>query len=69
MKAYQCDRCFRYYTDNKDVIIPGAPSNSILTGIKLCKNHDPEKSPVKDYDLCDDCAKTLVDWLQNRGNL
>lgn len=63
MKAYQCDRCFKYYTDNKDVPIPGKASSEILSGIELVTGHQTPSKVVKSYDLCDDCAKELVNWI------
>lgn len=65
MQACQCDRCFRYYTENKGVVVPGFSTSKIVAGFQFrCKNTD--YIDMKDYDLCDACAKELVDWFRFR---
>lgn len=71
MKAYQCDRCFGYYTKNEAVTVPGASSDKIITGMML-RDSDSDAAapgfPRKSYDLCDKCAKELVEWLLFKGD-
>lgn len=65
MKALQCDRCFRYYTENKDPIVPGFGTDKIMTGFQFCAK-DTEYNGMKDYDLCDSCAQQMIDWFRYR---
>lgn len=70
-KAYQCDRCFQYYTENKETVVPGAPSDAIATEmVILDKNVEGSGMPrrKKSYELCDECMKELVNWLYFRPN-
>lgn len=63
MKAYQCDRCFRYYTENKDVIPRGLQSNAVAKTITItCKNE-----AHKTYELCDECLRRINDFLNYVG--
>lgn len=64
-RAYQCDRCMQYYTENKDVLVPGTGSTKdIMAGISIFGG---ERSAVtKSYELCDTCCKELTDWLAFR---
>lgn len=63
-KAYQCDRCFNYYTANKECHVPGRPTSVLATGITI-EDTSPQQSSKK-YELCDDCLEQLFDFLMNR---
>lgn len=62
-KAYQCDRCMNYYTENKEVIIPGNSTDAIATGIVfLGRNAELKRT----YELCDACLGELTNWVAFR---
>lgn len=65
MQALQCDRCFSYYTENKDPIIPGFGTHKIMAGFQF-RAKDTDYNAMKDYDLCDKCAKEMIEWFQFR---
>ena len=65
MQALQCDRCFSYYTENKDPIVPGFGTNQIMTGFQF-RATNTGYNGMKNYDLCDKCAKEMIDWFQYR---
>lgn len=65
MLALQCDRCFSYYTENKEPIVPGFGTNKIMTGFRF-RAKDTEINGMKTYDLCDKCAQEMLDWLRYR---
>lgn len=64
-RAYQCDRCMRYYTENKDVVPRNRQTDAIAVGITI-----NTKSSVKDkpIELCDDCLKEFLGWLYIKNN-
>ena len=70
-KAYQCDRCFQYYTDNKEVLVPGFGTDKIARGMSILGPNTSTAGSAtqthKDYELCDACLKELNDWLAFRN--
>lgn len=65
-KAYQCDRCLWYYSANKDVIPRGLPTDKVAKGVKIVTVQD---NVARYYELCDDCLRKLMDFLEYRDNL
>lgn len=67
-KAYQCDRCMQYYTANKENLVPGMGTDKIATGMCYTFPHGNDGFDVtKQYQLCDDCLKKLIDFIAYRG--
>lgn len=64
-KAYQCDRCMNYYTENKDVVPRGMATNDVVNGLRIVT----KTSKIKHYELCDDCLKKLVNFLEYRSEI
>lgn len=65
MQALQCDRCFSYYTENKDPIIPGFGTDKIMAGFRF-RSKATGIDGMKSYDLCDKCAQEMIDWFRYR---
>lgn len=66
-KAYQCDRCMQYYTDNKD--LPMGGTDTVLTGIKyVVKKIGYEPKDGRNFELCDDCLKKIKDFMEFRAD-
>lgn len=65
-KAYQCDRCMQYYTENKEVTPRGMDTSTFMTGIVVVTSVNSKRGT---YELCDDCARRLLDFLENRKEL
>lgn len=64
-RAYQCDRCMQYYTENKDVRVPNSGSTKdIMAGATIFGKQ--ANSAKATYELCDTCCKELTDWLAFR---
>lgn len=57
--AKRCDRCGGYYDCNK---VRMNRNNAIFRYITLWTHNSPMS---EEYDLCDNCAKKLIDWLNN----
>lgn len=67
-KAYQCDRCMQYYTDNKD--LPMGGTDTVLTGIKyVVKKSGQDPKDGRNFELCDDCLKKIKDFMEFRADL
>ena len=58
-KAYQCDRCNKYYMKNKKIMIPGNPTSIRATEVTIYAS----TKYVKSYELCDECLTELINWL------
>lgn len=67
-KAYQCDRCMQYYTENKEIPIGG--TDTFLSGITyLKKKPGDEAETARKFELCDDCLKKIVDFMDHRADI
>ena len=57
--ALKCDRCGKFYTEKeKNFIVPG----DILEYIKIYAKNNVL---IDIFDLCDDCAEELWNWLND----
>lgn len=66
-KAYQCDRCMQYYTENKE--IPMGGTDTILSGIKyVVKKAGQDPKDGRNFELCDDCLKKIYDFMGFRAD-
>ena len=60
MNAYRCDRCGKYYGDNKRIKTKGAVHGDYIVGISTICRHGKDEN----FDLCDDCIEALNNFLQ-----
>lgn len=62
--AKLCDRCGKYYTEKDKMfqIHIGSTWGGKLSYIKLLS---PNNRELDSFDLCDDCAEDLWNWLCN----
>lgn len=52
MQVIKCDRCGKVYADGGRKIIIERENNIII------------KQPKKEFDICDDCVKSLIKWTE-----
>lgn len=66
-KAYQCDRCMQYYTENKE--IPMGGTDVLLSGIKyIVKPTGKEPKDGRNFELCDDCLQKIKDFMEFKAD-
>lgn len=67
-KAIQCDRCYAYFSENKEIPING--TDTFLAGIayRIQKTSSPDISNSRTFDLCDDCLKKIKDFMEYRAD-
>ena len=58
-KAKKCDRCGKFYEKNVVMKSKGSALGSIIGGIRTVTK---EGITDEDFDLCDDCVKSLYEW-------
>lgn len=71
MNAKKCDRCGCYYTKNEPVANnKDSGERIVIHGIRIWKtlqtygSHGYSNEDATEvYDLCDHCAKRLIDWM------
>lgn len=67
-KAYQCDRCQQYYTENKE--IPMGGTDKMLCGVLYkIRLADGTIRDGRYYELCDDCLKKVKDFMDLRADV
>lgn len=68
MRAYKCDCCGALYESYKTVVL-GEQSlqheQVSANCVTLCFQTTMERRPIKDYDLCPDCMKLILEILKN----
>ena len=64
-KAKICDRCGRVYGKNDYYAGFGPNKQGIVRGVCVMLDELPPDGKNAYLDLCDDCAKHLVTFLQN----
>lgn len=60
-KAKKCDRCGKFYEKNAVMESKGSVRGSIIGGIKTATK---EGRTDEEFDLCDDCIKSLGEWIK-----
>lgn len=67
-KAIQCDRCYAYFSENKEIPING--TDTFLVGItyRIQKRNSPSVTNGRAFDLCDDCLKKINDFMEFRAD-
>lgn len=58
-RAYKCDSCGKFYTENK-LVIPSFNENVVINYIKI---GSISHSKSIDYDLCDECLEKILNIL------
>lgn len=58
-KAKKCDRCGKFYEKNAVMKSKGSVLGSTIGGIKTVTK---DGRTDEDFDLCDDCVKSLYEW-------
>ena len=58
MKAFKCDRCGKFYDNNNEDYFKKENEHLRLLLIKDCHPYQEMK-----YDLCNECKKSLSEWL------
>lgn len=64
-RAKICDRCGAVYGTNYQDANFGPNKNGIVKGVCLMFENLPDDKKNVYMDLCDDCAKQLITFLQN----
>ena len=65
-KAVKCDRCGKFYTlDEKKFRVEGNCTKGVFEYIKTYSKTD---NLIQLFDLCDDCAEDLWNWLNDSNN-
>lgn len=59
MNVKKCDRCGKFYEDNKVKIAPGNETR-VITGVVLTNKYDEK---LHSDDLCDECMIELLAFL------
>ena len=65
MNAMKCDRCGKFYTENKNKYKD--EENKSVCLIELKTEHGLYKEFYKYYDLCDDCVNELMIFLNGKN--
>jgi hypothetical protein len=58
--GHQCDRCGEFEADDDVYSVP----NEISTGYNTVADDGTVRQCTCQYDLCNDCRKALVDWVE-----
>lgn len=61
-EAYKCDRCGKYYSENKTKLTGGNCKNEVFGHVNIKGRFNWYKS----YDLCDDCVRELFEFLNDK---
>lgn len=64
-KAKKCDRCGKFYEKNVVMKSIGSALGSTIGGIKTVTK---EGITDEDFDLCDDCIKSLFAWINQSSS-
>ena len=67
-KAIQCDRCYAYFSENKEIPINGTDTFLVGIAYRIRKTSSSDITNGRAFDLCDDCLKKIKDFMECRAD-